>query len=435
MFIFEGGLGGDGWGYYAIIESLLIDRDFDMENNIYGVENGLNIDHTTGRKMNQYPPGLALMDAPFFLVADRLYTVFNSKLPSKIPVQNENGAQINNRILFRIMGIILAHNFYALLALILLYATLRIHGYTPVLSALMILMCYFASPLHFYAQTGMSHANSFFCIAAILYLFSRYLETQKRQLLFAIGFFCGLAVAVRYVNGLITVLICIFLFSLSKRDKLATLLRFVCGFLIIFWIVPVFWWFHLHQLKPAYTATFLLNKLPCISILFSLKRGFMVFHPLFILFIPGSFLYFSSRAGKKKNSRIVALLSLCAIIALSTSYGYYKEWWGRGTYSQRYIICCIPFFIFCMAPMYTVLSPWRWAVIVFSCTATVFSYALYLISVSRIITFPNGEIWAFSITDFQYLFSEGITLHRFWEGLSSHVYGIKAISYLISALL
>ena len=37
MLLFEQGLGGDGWGYYATCESVWIDGDLNLDNNMYGV--------------------------------------------------------------------------------------------------------------------------------------------------------------------------------------------------------------------------------------------------------------------------------------------------------------------------------------------------------------------------------------------------------------
>jgi len=158
MAAFEQGMGGDGWGYYAILESAVIDHDLNLDNNIYGTYNGFKKDSETGRWITQYPPGMALMDAPFFCIANRLYPVIGPRLPEvSLSSEKKETQPVSNLTLTRILGVIAAHNFYTLMGLLLIFMTLRKHLLPPLPASLLVAATYFATPLHFYGQSGMSH--------------------------------------------------------------------------------------------------------------------------------------------------------------------------------------------------------------------------------------------------------------------------------------
>ena len=426
MFVFEQGMGGDGWGYYAILESVVVDRDLNLDNNIYGIYNGFTQDPETGRFITQYPPGLALMDFPFFLIADSVAQIFRSKIPDNSISHTQNADNITPLTLIRIFSVILAHNFYALLGLFLLYLTLVRNNISSVTAGFLIFFSYFASPLHYYAQSGMSHSNSFFVISAILYLFSKYVHTKKHNLWFFIGLFCGLGMAVRYVNALMFPVCCFFLLLNCKDRKLGTLFKLFAGFAVVACILPCFWWLHAGQLRPGYTGNFSFDRLPLINILFSLKRGFLVFHPLFILFIPGFFAFFI-KYKEKSSEKVVAWFAFISLITLCTVYGYWGEWWGADAYSQRFVLDCLACFVFCMAPFFSYLFsklPGR----IFCFLALLYSYTIFIISISHVITFPNETFWAESILDFKCLIPQYILLEDVLKGVYNHSVTMKAIS-------
>lgn len=434
MFIFEQGMGGDGWGYYAICESVVIDNDLNLDNNIYGIYNGFTKDSETGHFITQYPPGLALMDCPFFLTANSIAARVKTEIPQTAISHTQNSNEMTQKTLIRVFGIILAHNFYALLGLILLYLTLIHNNISRKTASVLIFFSYFASPLHYYAQSGMSHANSFFVISAILYLFSKYVHTGKQNLWFFIGLFCGLGMAVRYVNALMLPICCFFLVISCRNRKISSLIKLFLGFFIIASILPVFWWIHANRLSPAYTGVFSFNRLPLINILFSLKRGFFVFHPFFILFIPGFLAFFIKNKNEQTSAqKIVGWFSFISLITLCSVYGYWGEWWGADAYSQRFVLDCLACFVFCIAPVFN-----RWfdkiPFRIFCSLTLLWSYLIFIISISHIINFPNNTFWAESIIDFKYLFTQNISIADIFNGVYDHSVTLKAVSPILNRL-
>ncbi|MDX9702883.1 MAG: glycosyltransferase family 39 protein [Candidatus Auribacterota bacterium] len=428
MLLFEQGLGGDGWGYYATCESVLIDGDLNLDNNIYGVYNGFTQDPQTGRYITQYPPGLALMNAPFFLIGNIIGSICPVDIPQEKIFNNPNFKDLPNNVFFRIFGFVFAHNIYAMLGLFILYLTLLINGFSTRLSAIAVLLTYFASPLHYYAQSGMSHANSFFLVACILYCFSKYLITRKSYLWLMIGIFSGLATAVRYTNGILLLVSFAFIIITADKEKLRSVAYLIAGFTAIFWILPVFWWIHANQMRPGYTGQFFFNRIPFYSILFTPRSGFFIFHPLFILSIPGFFMFLRhKKPAYSHTTRLTAVYSTSLLIPICLIYGYWGEWYGGDSYSQRYIINCLPLFTFCMVSMFASEYRWKTVAVVFAVSATIFSYTAFLISISRILQFPEGYIWPQYIWEYFYIFTQDITFSDFINGLRQNTLTLKAI--------
>ena len=430
MFIFEQGMGGDGWGYYAILESIVIDKDLNLDNNIYGIYNGFTQDPKSGRFITQYPPGLALMDFPFFMTADFIAGKFKSKIPDNSISHTQNAGNITSTTLIRIFGVILSHNFYAFLGLLLLYLTLIRNNIPSAVSAMLIFFSYFASPLHYYAQSGMSHSNSFFVISAILFLFSKYVHGRKENLWFFIGLFCGLGMAVRYVNALMLPICGFFLLLNCKNRKLSSLFKLFIGFGVIASVLPLFWWFHAHQFRPGYTGNFSFDRLPLLNILFSFKRGFLIFHPFFVLFIPGFFMFLTKYKAKSPE-KITAWFSFVSLITLCSVYGYWGEWWGADSYSQRFVLDCLACFVFCAAPLFGYLFkkiPGK----IFCFSTFFWSYLIFIISISHVINFPNETFWTESFTDFKYLYIQETSVTEILKGVYDHSVTMKAVSSILN---
>lgn len=420
MVIFEQGLGGDGWGYYAIVESAVIDGDFDLDNNIYGVYNGFK-KAPDGRWITQYPPGLAIMDAPFVLLAQAMSGCVS--IPRKAVDFHPVYKNVPDIVLIRSVGVILAHNFYTLLGLLLLFLLLLKCGFSDYVASVLVFIGYFSSPLHFYAQSGMSHANSFFMLTLLLFVFEKYVNVCKQKYLFLLGMIIGLASAVRLPNVLMFVVMMIFLFGLTNRiGKIKSVVLLTLGFCSVVWVVPIFYWVHSGNFYPSYSSGFEVNRFPIVNILFSLKRGFLWFYPIFILFIPGLFGHFRN---SNRTVKIITAFSVSCLIVLTTAYGYFSEWFNPGSYTQRYLTGCVPFFIFCMAPCFKFKGKLSVSVIAFAILSVIYSYSLFLLSISKTLEFPNGEIWALYITDFLYYFKQNITIKDVVDGIRQNLIFLK----------
>jgi len=420
MFIFEQGLGGDGWGYYAVLESAIVDGDFDLNNNIYGVYNGFK-KAPDGRWITQYPPGLAIMDAPFVLLAQTMSGCVS--IPRKVINSHPVYKNIPDIVLISSVGVILAHNFYTILGLLLLFLLLLKCGFSYYAASGLVFVGYFSSPLHFYAQSGMSHANSFFMLASLLWVFEKYVNACKSKYLFVMGMIIGLACAVRLANASILFVTIIFLFGLNHRiGKMKSVFLLILGFCCTAWVVPIFYRAHSGLFYPSYSSGLEFNRFPIMNILFSLKRGFLWFFPVFILFIPGMFLHYRN---SNRNVKIISVFSMSCLIVLITAYGYFSEWFNPGSYTQRYLTGCVPFFIFCMAPCFKFKGKLFVPVTVFVILSVIYCYSLFLLSISKTLEFPNGEMWPLYITDFLYYFKQDVAIKDVFDGIRQNLISLK----------
>lgn len=433
MLVFEQGMSGDGWGYYAITESIVADGDFNLDNNIYGVYNGLTKDNQTGRWLTQYPPGTSILDAPFFYAATKTAQKLNLQFEPLTLPETSSVKQLPPSAIPGIVGVILAHNFYALAGLLFIFFTLRINGFSSVSSALIVFAGYLASPLHFYGQSGMSHAGSFCILSVILWLFARIVRSHKIWIWFWIGLLCALATAVRLPNAVMACIAFLAILYMSIDRKIKSIFLLASGFVCLIWIIPLFYFFHAGQFGSSYSGSFFFDRAPLINILFSTQRGFMVFHPFFLLVIPGIIFYIASKKFSS-DSKIVATFAFFSAIILSAIYGYYGEWWGSGSYSQRYLTDVTGLFIVCLASVYKSKKIVKFSVIAFTVATILFSYGLFIVSISRTIDFPNGDIWTLNIFDFKYLFEQNITGKDIITGLKNNVYGIKGLIYLLKRI-
>ncbi len=423
MFVFEQGLGGDGWGYYAIVESVVFDGDLDLNNNVYGVYNGFK-KSSDGRWITQYPPGLAIMDAPFVLLSQVLFG--SIVIPREAVDSHHVYKNVPNIVLIRSMGVVLAHNFYTLLGLVLLFLLLLKSGFSDYIASGLVFVGYFSSPLHFYAQSGMSHADSFFMLVLLLYLFEKYLDRHGSRQLFLIGMISGLASAVRLPNVMIFFVVLVFLFFLDGRiGKIKSVSLLSLGFLSVVWVVPVFYLIHSGSFYPGYSSGLEFNRLPALNILFSLRRGFFWFYPVFLLVFPGIFLHLKHSDRKTK---IVGFFAGSCLAVMVVLYGYFSEWFNPGSYTQRYLTGAVPFFIFCMAPCFKMKGKSFVIVLLFTVFTLLYSYSLFLLSISRKLNFPNGEAWALYITDFLYYFKQNLTIKDIFDGIKENLLFLKQMS-------
>ncbi|MGE4158088.1 MAG: hypothetical protein AB7F75_03200 [Planctomycetota bacterium] len=177
--LFFAGLGGnDGWGYYANLESLIIDHDWKVVNNVHafrhdGVPLGVitQSDHARelGGAVTYYPWGHSLVYAPAFLVADKVadldvFHFHTEKLPEGSPYRGQS-----DRLMTRVTGLVLWSQLLTLGLVAVLYATARRLGLSPWMAGLCVLGAWGGSPLPFYANNAMTHAGHVFFLAVALW--------------------------------------------------------------------------------------------------------------------------------------------------------------------------------------------------------------------------------------------------------------------------
>lgn len=155
----------------------------------------------------------------------------------------------------------------------------------------------------------MSHAYSFFLIAALLYFTPRYYDNPSHRNSALLGLLIGFIILCRPTN--IIVLIYVLLYNVSTRESLIERISFykkqapklmvsmLCTFLVF---VPQFmYWYHLSGNFILYSYEkegFIYWKSPKIAkVLFGLWNGWILYTPMMLFALSG--LYFALRQKKK----------------------------------------------------------------------------------------------------------------------------------------
>ena len=415
MLVWERGLAGDGWGYFSTLESIVEDRDLDLTNNRYSVTNGLSYNAEVQRWVAQYPPGLAFFDAPFYLAGDFLYE--EGLLRPSIEADKMRAAYegVDSRILARIIFVVLAHNVYALLALVLIYGTLTRLGFSSGWAAFVTALSFFGSPLHFYAQNGMSHAVSCFMAAASAFVLSGLCAEPlgRARRWFWLGMTVGGGAIVRYASVFLSIPVGVVLLVL-ERKRLGSLfgkgLLFSAGLCAVGWILPVYLkiqtgkWFY-STYSPNWN--FDISAPPILNVLLHERHGFLLYHPLYWFALAGIGVAFFRREGIDPALRLMSGAGLVALLSLGFVYGIWFAWWGGNSYSQRFLTDLIPFLAPGLALFLT--QGWRaWRVTV-AIILTAISYVFFLLSNAGLVydIVPNGP--GQTLLDYRFILDQGMS--------------------------
>ncbi len=421
MLVWERGLAGDGWGYFSTLESVIEDRDLDLTNNRYAVINGLSYNANVQRWVAQYPPGLALFDAPFYLAGKAAHATGWVR-PQIDPARMRSAYEgVDAQTLTRILFVVLAHNVYAALALVLIHASLRRLGFRQGWAAFVTALCFFGSPLHFYAQNGMSHAVSCLMAAATAFVLAgicaQPLGAARRW--FWLGVTVGGGAIVRYASGLLAIpagLVLLVLEGRRWRRLVGRGLLFAAGLGAVIWILPVYLWLQVGDwFGSTYTPHWHVDPKapPLYNVLLHARHGFLRYHPLFWLALAGIGVALLRSGIASPARRLFAGAGLAALVSLGTIYGVWFAWWGGDSYSQRFLTDAVPF----LAPGLAIFltrgrPPWR---VSLALALTAVSYVFFLLSNAGlaydVIPYGPGQ----TVSDYRYVLDQGLTLAEIWD--------------------
>lgn len=355
----------DAKGYYAYLPAFFIysDANFgffeEIERDKYFHENNQSDYRVTinSKTTDKYFCGVAVMQAPFFLMAHAL-----SK-PLGYPADGYSKVYI--------LFICIAAIFYLCLGLLFLDKILSDYGIAALYRVLTLLAAAFGTHAFYYTigEPGMSHIYSFALISAFLYYSRKYFQTEELKLLPLIALIYGLIALVRPANMLV-----ILLLPFAAGELLAFtngLRRLFSKPLLLFVSVVLFG--VIFSLQPLYykisTGSFFVDTYmgesfnflqPHFwSMLFSYKKGLFVYTPLLLVALAGLYHLW------KRNNYEALTLGLF-LIALNYILSSWWNWWYGGSFSSRVYVEYIPLFAILLALlMQDLRRTWlRWTLIV-----------------------------------------------------------------------
>jgi hypothetical protein len=354
---------GDGVGYYAYAQSLLIDHNLQFEDDWRLSNPGflqLQVDATgqfrpeaytrTGHLVNHFTVGPTILWAPF-LLATHAAVLAADGMGAHIPADGHSRPYL--------MTMALATAFYGFLALLLSFDLAR--QFVGDLWALLATVAiWFSSslPVYMYFNPAWSHAHSAFSAALFLWYWQRTRTDRTLGQWIVLGLIAGLMMNVYYPNAVVALVPGLealkdYLRALRSSGDRAVrwgiLLRNHVTFAAVALValLPTLatrWIIYGNPFESGYPDVGGWNwTSPAVfSVLFSANHGVLSWTPVLIPAFAGLY-WFRQRGGMLGNGLIVAALAYVYFIAS------YPTWDGTSSFGNRFFISLTPIFVIGLA--------------------------------------------------------------------------------------
>lgn len=330
----------DALGYYLYLPATFIYNDLDKlafypaieaKYKLQGVDNEFyQFSHLeNGNYTGKYFVGVAVMQAPFFLIAHGFTSISNHQLADGFSSPYQ-------------FAIIFSALFYLLLGLFILSNSL-LHFHSDGIVAITIILLGLASNLIQYCaiDAGQSHVYLFFLYSCILYFTIKWHTLYSKKQAVLIGLCIGLATICRPTE-IIIFFIPLLWFANDKirwQEKVKKLFtqekQFIytaIGFAFIVLIQIAYW--------KISTGNYIYNVgskwhffNPHWRVLFGFEKGWFIYTPITIFFIAG--LFFLKNSNYKTAIITYCILNVWIIIA-------WADWRYGGSYSTRALVQSYP---------------------------------------------------------------------------------------------
>ena len=341
---------GDGKYYYQYLVSAIYDHDFDFSNNyraekypwmvmdVDHYELRKNIDPSTGKPVNYWTVGPAILWLPFYFAAALL-----GKGAMLLGFQvdlNPFGRYMQYATMFSAV-------FYVLGALYLLYRIMR-KFCAEGAAKTSLWLTLFMTPLFYYTifEPSLSHVYDFFTFTVIIYLSLKFKPTQPVFFHVLFGAMSALHVLVRTQNIINIFIILLFLalgmIRSGETRQLSIPKTLVCFTTLLIGLAPIALintYLYGSPLTIPQGEGFLRWHEPqIIPLLFSARNGLFSHHPIFLVGIIGYLLLLYRR----QNNRLLLTGLLCLFIVQVYINSVVKDWWAGHSFGQRRLLFALP---------------------------------------------------------------------------------------------
>jgi hypothetical protein len=349
-----GRINGDGLSYYVFVHSLWKDGDFDLTNEYehFGMlsRGDLQMPTKTGLRRTIYSVGPAVVWGPFFGLGELIGRA--DRATGGDPDLSGYGPYHRNAVA---LGSLL----YGFFALLLTHALLRRHfSEGTALSA--VLLVYFATFHYWYMvfQPTYSHATSAFFATLAITLWERGRGRSGRLAFLALGLVLGVAMSVRWQNGILLLLPALDLglrWRRAPRGALALVphaLALGAGALLgafpqmLAWKAIYDYW--LLPYPPQGPGFVRLQHPFVLETLFSSRHGLLSWTPVF-------WLGFLGMIPLAKRRAAMALAFLPPLVLMTWVNMSVADYWGGASFSNRRFDSLLPVFAFGFAASIDVL--------------------------------------------------------------------------------
>ena len=280
-----------------------------------------------GNELNIYHMGLSFVQLPAYLLADISATIFDYKRDGFSKPYHL--FYLLNTLFFIFLGL-----FYFKKLLLLFYDEQR--------TSLLIVLTYLGTNLlfTFVWQYDLTHLYIFSLNAIFLFHLFSFIETNKRKNLLIAAAVLGLTVCIRPTQVLFGILPVVLFLQKFKGNRLLVLKKLLWFPLFGFmWNIPqIYYWYTIggHFLAPNMHTEELIIIDPNLSnFLFSFKKGWLLYSPIFILLPIGFYLLFKT----KRTLFWASFIFLSCYIWVMSSW---ECWWYASSFGSRVMIDVYP---------------------------------------------------------------------------------------------
>ena len=327
--------------YYAYLPAIFIEKDHKLHF-LGDPTKGFKLYWPTrlpnGELIIKTSMGLSMMYAPFFFIAHAV----SEKLGFEADGFTEpyTFALVFSCVVYLLIG------FLFLRKVLLKY-------FSDIITTLTLIIIGTGTNIYWYAtvEAPMSHGYSFALFCMFLFLTEKWYANQKWSISIFLGLIFGLITLIRPSNGLIVILF--LLFGIVKREDIVERLRLfwqnyqkiivivLCTFVI--WIPQLLYWKSVSGEWLYYSyggERFFFNDPKILEVLFSFRRGWLIYTPVMICSLVGMGLLW------KMNRQYffpILIFFICNLYVISSWWC----WWYGGGFGMRpliesYAILAIP---------------------------------------------------------------------------------------------
>jgi hypothetical protein len=313
----------DSEGYYQYLPAIFSGGDLKHLYYAIPLENG--------NTLNIFHIGVAIMEAPFYLVADLFAWMFGYERDGR------------SDIYMYFLGIGAA--FYLSAAMYFLHRFLSAFFEWKIVTMSMLLI-FFGTNLYYYStiEVGMSHVYSFFLFSLFIFLVKGFHDEQKITTAIWIGLVAGLILVIRPNNGIITLFLIFYGVTSVKSlgQKMVWWIRnirFVAIMMSAVLFIAFFQMLYWHHVSDKWILfsygqigqQFFWTKALMGKVLFSPQNGFLIYSPIMFFALIG--LIWGGIKGNKGY-----FLNLLIWVLAWYVFASWWCWWFGGAYGHRAFI-------------------------------------------------------------------------------------------------
>ena len=339
--------GSDAIGYYMYLPDAFIQYGYPYK------PWETNQPDSNSTQVNRYFLGTALAELPFFLASDLL-------------VQQFRFEQRTGYSAWYITGLSIAALSYLTLGLVSLFRLLKRLGFSEMVTVSTLATLFFGTNLYYYAlqEPGMSHIYSFGLVSFFLLLLHKQIGEFNTQRMFGLVFLITLITFIRPVNLVFSLSLFplagsieaskTFLIQAFKKWKLLLLSLLIPASFFFLQAAHYFaqtqqWWVYSYG-----NETFDFLNPQIFNLLFSFRKGWLIYTPVLFLIAPGIIFYFK-QFGRFSGITLSLLLSIFIYVTAS-----WWCWWYGGSFGSRPFVDLLPFCAILLASLYKVVASVAW---------------------------------------------------------------------------